>query len=590
MNNVQWIRPSLLWNEQTFTDKKQLAPELVKMQGDDFLPTFIKKMTPPDPRDENAMFPDAYLSEVVVDSDKLKLYQPFHDCYYLVLASLICRVSGVPDKRVLRKNGETATFVMRRIRDDDGLPTTSDDSQRVESAWTEEGWVELKPHLRDTVLPEEEQFPLLPIKTCDGRTDRMTGQPCQRTLLYGLVPAGNRGKYIAAPDAKERLPSLERDVPPATQLKTFYDDIEADDPYAVDYRLEDFDTQVLAPWNMLFDERPILTEAQEKALARTIVVHLGDFLARALPDAWNALKQEDKLSGTGVGKRNTLLALLESLSNSLSGFTLADYLRQYAPYIDQNAERGSLEALPTLVNPSFLLSLQQREVVNAGTDEENTILVPFDIQMFINGPRKTAPDDPGLSNKVKDALSEVSDAMRYTVGATSEKDPEAKTMIELIQRFVVPRRVDRNGQPLGEDRYVIRMVYTYDPDPACPPILSAPSLDFSLAKPFDPDAPARTVRLEMPSIKPDDLRKYAKGVGIQMSNDLRKVINDVHPGMLKGDAPNDTGLPALEMICTFSIPIITLVAFIVMYIFLYLFNIIFSWLAFIRVCLPIPKS
>ena len=44
----------------------------------------------------------------------------------------------------------------------------------------------------------------------------------------------------------------------------------------------------------------------------------------------------------------------------------------------------------------------------------------------------------------------------------------------------------------------------------------------------------------------------------------------------------------IQWICSFSLPIITLCAFIVLNIFLSLFNIIFNWLMFIKICLPIP--
>jgi hypothetical protein len=42
------------------------------------------------------------------------------------------------------------------------------------------------------------------------------------------------------------------------------------------------------------------------------------------------------------------------------------------------------------------------------------------------------------------------------------------------------------------------------------------------------------------------------------------------------------------MICSLSIPIITLCAFIVLMIFLSLLNIVFWWMAFFKICLPIP--
>ena len=49
----------------------------------------------------------------------------------------------------------------------------------------------------------------------------------------------------------------------------------------------------------------------------------------------------------------------------------------------------------------------------------------------------------------------------------------------------------------------------------------------------------------------------------------------------------DGGL-SIRMICSFSIQIIFMVAFIVMFTFLILLNFVFGWLAYLRICLPIP--
>jgi len=46
--------------------------------------------------------------------------------------------------------------------------------------------------------------------------------------------------------------------------------------------------------------------------------------------------------------------------------------------------------------------------------------------------------------------------------------------------------------------------------------------------------------------------------------------------------------PAISWICGFNIPIITICAFIVLNIFLSLLNLIFWWLPFVKVCIPIP--
>ena len=42
------------------------------------------------------------------------------------------------------------------------------------------------------------------------------------------------------------------------------------------------------------------------------------------------------------------------------------------------------------------------------------------------------------------------------------------------------------------------------------------------------------------------------------------------------------------LVCSFAIPTITICAFIVLNIFLSLFDLIFRWMAFIKICIPIP--
>jgi len=43
------------------------------------------------------------------------------------------------------------------------------------------------------------------------------------------------------------------------------------------------------------------------------------------------------------------------------------------------------------------------------------------------------------------------------------------------------------------------------------------------------------------------------------------------------------------MVCSFSLPIITIVALILLIIFVKLLDIIFFWMPFFQICLPLPK-
>jgi hypothetical protein len=61
--------------------------------------------------------------------------------------------------------------------------------------------------------------------------------------------------------------------------------------------------------------------------------------------------------------------------------------------------------------------------------------------------------------------------------------------------------------------------------------------------------------------------------------DAKKTIE----GQLDDGDPLDIG-----MVCSFSIPIITICALIVLFLFLALLNLVFFWLPFVRICLPVP--
>jgi hypothetical protein len=180
-----------------------------------------------------------------------------------------------------------------------------------------------------------------------------------------------------------------------------------------------------------------------------------------------------------------------------------------------------------------------------------------------------------LKNQVKKALAEEQSTLTFT-----PKDAEER--LNLIQNQV---RVPIDGV---DNSYFVRMVYEYDP--TCPPIESDKSSPFTFARNLEPDAPARLIRIEMPSIKPGDLRKFRHGVGMQLSPELRKVMDGVHEGMLDKEGLKDSASWELGMICTFSIQIITLIAFILMFIIAIMLNIVFWWMAFLKICFPIPKK
>ncbi|HEU4621367.1 MAG TPA: hypothetical protein VFS42_04010 [Burkholderiaceae bacterium] len=97
------------------------------------------------------------------------------------------------------------------------------------------------------------------------------------------------------------------------------------------------------------------------------------------------------------------------------------------------------------------------------------------------------------------------------------------------------------------------------------PVIAMPDL-------FDPNA--------LKALKPN----VAFALPPKLANLLRKDPKKLRDG--EGDGKGWE----IGWICSFSLPIITLCAFIVLNIFLSLFAMIFFWLPFLKICIPYPKS
>jgi hypothetical protein len=143
--------------------------------------------------------------------------------------------------------------------------------------------------------------------------------------------------------------------------------------------------------------------------------------------------------------------------------------------------------------------------------------------------------------------------------------------------------------------YVVRCIYER---PQCTEereVVSLATDPFVIARFFDPDAPVRPVKIPMPTdVSVAGLRKFQKGVGFMLSKSMNQKVQQItgaEKGALK-DPPelNAEGSDDLAFICSFSIQIIFIVAFFLLLMFAIVLNFVFWWIAFFKICLPLPKS
>lgn len=115
------------------------------------------------------------------------------------------------------------------------------------------------------------------------------------------------------------------------------------------------------------------------------------------------------------------------------------------------------------------------------------------------------------------------------------------------------------------------------------------TLQFRVASPFDPEA-SRPSLIPMPSLR-DLKRGLAKGASVLTPGDTFDLINGLN--LKKGASEDVIGKGpklGIQWICSFSLPVITLVAMILLMIMISLLNIVFFWLPWVRICIPFPKS
>jgi hypothetical protein len=142
--------------------------------------------------------------------------------------------------------------------------------------------------------------------------------------------------------------------------------------------------------------------------------------------------------------------------------------------------------------------------------------------------------------------------------------------------------------------YQVRAFIRLRGDAPCPPhiIWSDYSPAFQIA-PWYANGDAPPVKVALPDVMDfQTLKNLKPNVAFSVPPKLFDFLNKQNkqnPKSIFQNGPNDdaSGL-GIAWICSFNIPIITLCAYIVLNIFLQLFNLVFGWIFMIKICIPVP--
>jgi len=159
----------------------------------------------------------------------------------------------------------------------------------------------------------------------------------------------------------------------------------------------------------------------------------------------------------------------------------------------------------------------------------------------------------------------------------------------MLTRFAAMQdKAGRYDEP--DARYVLRAFLRLKCPLGGPPrmVWSAESPAFAIAPWYESDGSVTPARIPLPDPADRALLKSLKpNVAFVVPPALQNLLGGKAGDLLEGKG--GIAGAGLAWICSFNIPIITLCAFLVLNIFLGLFNLFFGWLFAIKICLPFPK-
>lgn len=545
----------------------------------------------------------------------LKLYQPAHLRYYLVTACLVCRVPGLPDHLPNRGREETISFVVRRLYRKEG----SDFSEEYAFVTTPRGtgWQRVT-GAASTLAEGEERLPLFQstFEESDGR---------RRRLYAGMVPVGRREAYMGAGEVAASGNGSSNGATKKTARK-------------IHFRM-----QVAEPWKSLLERADAINQLkagskdgpsaadlvtalkdnreQMQTMSWYLLLDLSKYLSQYLPRVWAAILDETKDKDEDVLKDYPNEAKLykalrdaaatDELKNALknANYTKDDVAGTMVVALRRLATGGwgdKLELVSESYDRNAPHALYPKFLFPLADPEKEPPLPPESVQ-----PDPTPADESGEADPleqpitpqaVRDRQKRVDNLVALVVRALPAEDGERAPAPPLASQHVLDTR---------EAQFVIRCVYER---PLCgpldPPVLSGPTSQFQMAGFFDPDAPARPIRIALPiDTTPAGLRKFDKNTVFMISDALCGQIQRMR-GITFGDLvlsvlpwPFHKDLSAkvgkmqpcksrgveLGMMCTLSIPIITICALILLMVIVLLFDFIFKWIPLFIMCFPLPK-
>ena len=529
----------------------------------------------------------------------LKLYQASQQRHYLVCASLVQDRPGLPEPPPAAPGEEEVGFVVRRLLPPAERPDAPFAEWEEYAFLSAQGrWQRLGLHgsaAARRAVAGEERLPLF--------VTPLGGACSDRRLYAGSIPVNRREAWLAAP-IEEAPAASEPASGPGLAALLLHSQVIApwqallEQAAGLGARAEGgFDAFEADPEAQADDRERLLREARDRIQTGSwyVLLDLARLLREHLPALWEALRRDDAGAALEPPARALLAALRETRIDEALAQAVVD-----APWLSP-AQREDLHYGASQVARTLAEALLAAEAAGPGLEAVDSDFRRYDAE------GRPLP----LDDRWPDFLFPLADpelAPPLQLAAVQALGERIEALLPADGAAAAPA-----APPAGEAGagwFVLRCLHHR---PACgplrPPLLSEASEPFQLAAFFDPDAPARPVRIPMPvDVSPAGLRKYQKNTAFVISDmlcgklgavrrmSLSDLVLSVLPWPFHKDLPDlDEARPCrdgagngLGMICSFSIPIVTLCALVLMMIMVALFDLVFRWLPYLLVCLPVP--
>jgi hypothetical protein len=384
----------------------------------------------------------------------------------------------------------------------------------------------------------EETFPLHPLSVSAA------GRP--HTLLYGYLPIGG-GDYVS-------------------QTSTTPDNGETNElPWP--FGLANYSNGPPALYTV---DQQIIQGVIQSPLAALLRILLGRYQL-ADPEVW---AYPDPITASLIKTLN-LISFYPDPPSSLSGNDLRQWAAKNAlpltlgSLLQQWTAPGSAPSQPGVVS---LPNASMAQVLLSSLDEA-----------YPSG-TVNLPAAPGLEDSARNVLvlESAAESLRYAQSQSQAPDPTSPSTLPTAKLVS------------GSTGYyaVVPFVRVVRPDGCEKVFWGAYSPPFAVAAMFDPDA-ARPTLIEMPDLA-DAMRGSARGASFSMPPKLADLANGMSTSsaikaFLQSGTPPSSGL-GIGYICSFSLPAISICAMIALSIILCLLNIFLGWMAWVKICLPIPQK